>query len=56
MDFKKLWPTLIPVLALLVNSFSGQIEAFLANHSTVSLLAVTVVTALANVLNPRKDA
>jgi hypothetical protein len=49
-----LWPTLIPVLALVIEQFSGQISAYLAGHPTVALVAVTVVTALANIVNPKK--
>ncbi len=50
MDLKKLWPTLIPVLGILIEQFSGVIGPFLASNPTVSLLVMTVVTALANVV------
>lgn len=50
MDIKKLWPTLIPVLGLLIDQFSGYIGPLLSSHPTLSLLVVTVVTALANIV------
>ena len=52
MDIKKFWPTLIPVLGLLIDQFSGTISTFLSAHATISLLLVTVVTALANAVKP----
>ena len=54
MDVKKLWPSLIPVVAVLINTFSDQIQVLLTAHPTAALLVVTVVTALANVINPKK--
>lgn len=53
-DWKKLWPTLIPILGIVVDQFGGQITAFLAAHPTVGLVVVTLVTALANIINPKK--
>lgn len=47
--FKKLWPTLIPVLGVLIEQFSGVIGPFLAAHPSISLLVITIVTAVANI-------
>jgi len=54
-DWQKLWPTLIPVVGLVLNAFSDQIQALLAAHPTASLAVVTLVTAVANVVNPKKS-
>ena len=48
MDWKKFWPTMLPVLATLSTVFSDQLGVYLATHPTASMFAVTVVTALAN--------
>ena len=54
MDYKKLWPTLIPLLTIVADMFSGQISSLLAAHPTASLVVVGFVTLLANVVNPAK--
>jgi hypothetical protein len=54
MQWSKFWPTLIPVVGLLVEAFSGQISGWLAGHPQLSLLLVALVTAAANVVkSPR---
>lgn len=50
MNFKLLIPTLIPVLGVLLEAFSGVVGPFLANNPTVALLVITVNTAIANLL------
>ena len=54
MNPRAFWPTLIPILGVLVNQFSDVITVFLASHPNTSLLAVTLVTALANLVSPKK--
>ena len=48
MDWTKLWPTVIPLIAVVANAFSDQIAAFITAHPTLSLLLMTVSTALGN--------
>lgn len=47
-DFLKLWPTLLLLLANLVDAFSDQITAFLMNHPKVGLVAAGLITLAAN--------
>ena len=54
MNPRAFWPTLIPVLGVLISQFSDVITAFLASHPNTSLLVVTLVTALANLVTPTK--
>ena len=49
MDLRKLWPTLIPVVAVLITSFSDVITGWLSSNPTVALLVTTLVTAIANI-------
>jgi hypothetical protein len=56
MDWKKFWPTLIPIVALLVDAFSGTIQTLLAAHPSASLIIVTLLTAVANAVTPKKVA
>ena len=50
MDIKKLWPTLIPIVGVVISAFSDVITAFFAGHPSVSLLVMTVITAVANLV------
>lgn len=55
MDLTRFWPTLIPLLGVLIESSSGAVAPWLAAHPTVALLVVTLVTALANLTrSPRR--
>ena len=54
MNWKKFIPTLLPVVGLLLSAFSDQITTFLAANPTLSLVLITVNTAIANALTPRK--
>lgn len=54
MDFKKLWPTLLPIIPLVLSVFTDQIGAFIVAHPSVALLLATLNAALANVVNPTK--
>ena len=55
MDFTKFWPMLIPVVAVVVDAFSGQITSFLTAHPSISLLVATLVTAIANLTKSPKQ-
>lgn len=54
MDWKKLLPSLLPVLAVVASAFTDQITAYIAAHPSAALILGTVVTIIGNVLNPKK--
>lgn len=54
MDWKKLLPSLLPVLAVVASAFTDQISAYIATHPSIALVLMTASTVLANVLNPTK--
>lgn len=59
MDWKKFWPTLIPIagtlLTLLFTEFGPVIAAFLAAHPTWGGVVITAIVALANAVQPKKS-
>jgi hypothetical protein len=55
MDWTKFWPTLIPLVATLLGAFTEQIQTLLAAHPQWSLAIVTLVTAVANAVTPKKQ-
>lgn len=56
MDTKKLWPTLVALLPLVLSMVTPAITDWVSAHPEIAMTAYTALNAIANVINPNRQA